>query len=194
MSEFDLLKFIHPKIAFKDENARLFEKIHEAIAWFDLLFLDIAVEKWVIYFMCLINGLGRKDVEDVCKRLSIPEKSARKLIEAKENAEAVLSEFHRHTTLQPSRIYTLLHPLSAETIVFMMAKAKEEKAKKYISLYLTELRKISLSITGSDLIKIGIKQGPKFRTILEKAFEKKMNGILKTKKDELKFVKGLKSI
>ena len=194
MSELDLLKFVHPKITFKDESARLFEKIREAIAWFDLLFLDIAIEKWLIYFMGLINGLGRKDVEEICKRLTIPEKSAKKLIEAKENAETVLSEFQRHTTPQPSRIHRLLHTLSVETIVFMMAKAKEKMAKKYISLYLTELRKISLSITGRDLIKIGVKQGPKFRTILEKAFEKKMNGILKTKKDELKFVKGLKSI
>lgn len=194
MSEFDLLRFIHAKITFKDESARLFEKIKEAIAWFDLLFLNIPLEKWLIYFMGLINGLGRKDAEEVCKRLSIPEKSAKKLIEAKENVEKVLSEFYKRTELQPSRIYNLLHPLSAETIIFMMAKAKQETAKRYISLYLTELRKIKHSITGNDLIKIGIKQGPKFRNILEKVFEKKLNGVLKTKKDELKFAKGLKNI
>ncbi|MBI3353297.1 MAG: CBS domain-containing protein [Nitrospirae bacterium] len=193
MAEFDLLRFIHPEITVKDKNIRLFERIKEAIAWFDLLFLNLPIEKWLIYFIGLLNGLSKRDIEDVLKRLAVPERFARKLIEAAERSEKALSEFYRHKKMENSRIYRLLHPLSTETVVFMMAKAKEEAAKKYISLYLTELRKIGLSITGNDLKKLGIKEGPLFRGILEKAFEKKLNGMLKTKKDELKFVKGLKS-
>lgn len=193
MAEFDLLRFIHPEIAVKDKNIRLFERIKEAIAWFDLLFLNLPIEKWLIYLIGLLNGLSKRDIEDVLKRLAVPERSARKLIEAAERSEKALSEFYRHKKMENSRIYRLLNPLSTETVVFMMAKAKEEAAKKYISLYLTELRKIGLSITGNDLKKLGIKEGPGFRDILEKAFERKLNGMLKTKKDELKFVKGLKS-
>ncbi|MFZ3089832.1 MAG: CBS domain-containing protein [Nitrospirota bacterium] len=193
MAEFDLLRFIHPEITVKDKNIRLFEKIKEAVAWFDLLFLNLPIEKWLIYLIGLLNGLSKRDIEDVLKRLAVPERSARKLIEAAERSEKALSEFYRHKKMENSRIYRLLNPLSTETVVFMMAKAKEEAAKKYISLYLTELRKTGLSITGNDLKKLGIKEGPGFRNILEKAFEKKINGMLKTKKDELKFVKGLKS-
>ena len=48
--------------------------------------------------------------------------------------------FYKEPNLTPSRVYELLVPLDTESLLLMMAKAKQEKAKKYISLYLTQLR------------------------------------------------------
>jgi len=47
------------------------------------------------------------------------------------------SEFYRDARLPASRVYDLLHPLDIEQVLVMMAKARKEPAKRYISLYLT---------------------------------------------------------
>ena len=69
-----------------------------------------------------------------------------------------------------------------------MALAKDEKTKKAISLFYTHQRNIKPYIQGRDLLKIGLKPGKKFGNILDKVLNEKLDGKLKTKKQEIKFV------
>ena len=72
----------------------------------------------------------------------------------------------------------------------MMAITRKNKVKKAISYYYTGLRKIEVSIRGKDLINIGVKPGPIYREIFEATLDAKLNGELKTKKDELDFARN----
>jgi len=69
-----------------------------------------------------------------------------------------------------------------------MASAREERSQKAISGYFTKRRYVKISITGKDLINIGLKPGPLFKKILQAVFDAKLDGIVKTRKDELDFV------
>ena len=72
----------------------------------------------------------------------------------------------------------------------MMAATKNEMAKRSISNYFTNLRHIHTSIKGGDLKKMGLEPGPIYREILEAVLEAKLNGRLKTRTDELSFVRS----
>ena len=72
----------------------------------------------------------------------------------------------------------------------MMAITRQKKVKKSISHYFTGLRKVGVSISGKDLIKLGLKPGPIYRDIFQAALDAKLNGKLKTKKDELDFARN----
>ena len=71
----------------------------------------------------------------------------------------------------------------------MMAATKQKTVKRSISNYFTRLRHIDTSVKGKDLKKMGIEPGPIYRKILEAVLDAKLNGQLKTRDDELKFVK-----
>ncbi len=71
----------------------------------------------------------------------------------------------------------------------MMAATKKEIVKRSISNYFTRLRYVHTVISGKDLKKMGIKPGPVFREIFQAVLEAKLNGKLKTKSDELAFVR-----
>jgi tRNA nucleotidyltransferase (CCA-adding enzyme) len=60
-----------------------------------------------------------------------------------------------------------------------------------ISNYFTRLRHIHTSVTGKDLLKMGLEPGPIFKKILQNVLDAKLNGQLKTRNDELGFVKEL---
>ena len=72
----------------------------------------------------------------------------------------------------------------------MMAATKQEKVKRSISNYFTRLRHIDTSIKGKDLKKMGHEPGPVYREILQAVLDAKLNGQVKTRSDELVFVKN----
>jgi tRNA nucleotidyltransferase (CCA-adding enzyme) len=70
-----------------------------------------------------------------------------------------------------------------------MAKAKQEKAKKYISLYLTSLRNIRVELSGDDLKQMGIPPGPRYEKILAALLDAKLDGFVHNRDEEMAFVR-----
>ena len=56
-------------------------------------------------------------------------------------------------------------------------------------LYLDKLRFIKPLLNGSDLLGMGAPQGPRIKEILNKLLNAKLNGMMKTRRDEEAIVK-----
>lgn len=189
MNDFNLLGFIHPSLRFTKELHRLFESINETLSWYKLLYLESPLERWLIYFIGLIDGLTDKEVIELCNRLSVPDRIKEKIYHGRQQHSLILNELSKDKGLKPSRIYELLNSLSLEILLFMMAKAKNEYSKRYISLYLTELRKVKISLTGRDIEKLGIKPGPVYKEIQRKLLEGRLDSVLTNRNEEIAFIK-----
>ncbi len=192
MRDFNLLPVLHPKIKFDKEVESLFEQIHHVISWFDLLFLKEKYNRWIIYFWGLLDSLKKEEIEEVCKRLDLNEKIQRRLIEGKYQAEqALLRVFYWiNSGVNPKRseIYELLHTLSTETILFMMAKTTQNETRRFISLYFTQLKDTKPLLKGSDLIEMGIKPGPVIKKILNELLIARLDEKVITREDELRYI------
>ena len=88
----------------------------------------------------------------------------------------------------PAGLYQLLKDVSIEIILFSMAVTNDVQRKKDISHFLVDLRKVRPLLKGSDLKKLGIRQGPVYSTILKELLDGKLRGRLKSEEDERKFV------
>ena len=49
-----------------------------------------------------------------------------------------------------------------------------------------------LHLTGDDLRELGMKPGPHYQMIFRKLLQAKLNGLVKTREEELMFVKQIK--
>jgi tRNA nucleotidyltransferase (CCA-adding enzyme) len=190
MRDFDLLKFIHPDLKGSAELDRLFGSIAETLTWFRLLYLDLKVEKWFVYFLGFFERMKDASAAEALERLAVPLRVRQRMQQARTRSRDVLYLFYKEQKLPRSRINDLLAPLDTEAILLMMAKARQERAKKYISLYLTHLRNVKVTLTGDDLKKAGIPPGPRYREILAELLDAKLDGLVGTHEDELEFVKG----
>lgn len=190
MAEFDLLKFIHPKVKLTPYIETLFSNISEAIAWYKLLYLEKPVENWQIYFMGLLDELGKEYIVEICRRLTIHVRFEEKIIYGRDEIKRISTKLYRQKNIRPSEIYRLLRPISIELLLLMMAKAKEDRVKKAISLYLTNLRGMKTSITGKDLKIVGLVPGPLFKEIMEKVLDARLDGEVKSREEELVLVKA----
>ena len=69
-----------------------------------------------------------------------------------------------------------------------MAKTRSEELKKSISSFITYKDTLKPLATGKDLKRMGIKEGPIFKKILEALKEAKVDLNLQTKDEELRFI------
>ncbi len=79
-------------------------------------------------------------------------------------------------------------PLYPEILLCSMAKARNEKVKKFISIFFTKLRGTEVRLKGKDLINMGFKPGPLFKEIIEDILAAKLQGDVHTREDEIEFV------
>ncbi len=186
LGEYDLLKVIHPKLAFTTELEAIMKSVHNTISWFDLLFLEERYDKGLLYIMALLNGLNRDEREAALNRLSVAERT-RSLIQQGFQSAAKISR--NLIPGNPVMTYHLLAECDIEAMLFSMAHLQDSEKKKAISHFLRELRTVKPLIKGADLKALGIPPGPLYSKILADVLNEKLIKKLPTKEDEIDFVK-----
>lgn len=85
------------------------------------------------------------------------------------------------------QIYQLFKDKNIESIIIYYLKTNDNNAIKYLD----KLSKIKLSITGKDLIKLGVKEGKVFKIIFDEVLKVKLSKPNMKKEEELQFVTNL---
>lgn len=191
LADYDLLKVIHPKIVFTPEMESLLRSVHDTIAWFKLLFLDEMYNKGTLYIMALLYKLNNEERGLSLKRLSVSLNMKEKIIKGLSASQEILRKLKPDN---PVEIYNLLSKYEIESILFSMALTEEKEKKKAISHFLVELRNVKPLLTGKDLKALGIPPGPKYSQILKMILNEKLMKRLKSKEEEIEFVKRLEKM
>jgi tRNA nucleotidyltransferase (CCA-adding enzyme) len=189
MEEFKLLQFLHPRVAYDAHTKALMTRVYEVVSWFDLLFLEGTYSKWMVYLLGLADQLPVKGLEELSQRLSLPPRYRKSFIEGRGEGIKVVQRARRKR-MSPKIIYTLFKPLPIEVLLYVMAKTEEKGIKKAISLFFTKLNAIKVSLRGKDLQALGIQPGPLYRVILDSLLLARLEGTVKTKADEMRYVKA----
>jgi tRNA nucleotidyltransferase/poly(A) polymerase len=166
---------------------KIFSKIHEEL--FHIALFLPQIETWILWFLALISKLNKGETTEVVKRLRFCSRVRKKVFEAKSSSSEIL-KFLQRKTLKNSTLYKRLINLSDETLIFVLAKTKSPLVKKRIHLFFATLRKEKVYLTGDDLISMGLKPGPKFRAVLNELLCQHLDGRIKTKEDELRFIES----
>jgi tRNA nucleotidyltransferase (CCA-adding enzyme) len=188
MEKYGLEKVLHKNLNFIPNTYQLLESVNKILSWHDLLFVKEQYPRWAVYFMALLNRCTYNICEQICTRLNMPIKEQGILLEKRLKAEKQLSVIENSSSYTTQNIYWALITFKTEYILYMMALAKDENIKKAISNFYTHQRDIKPYLQGRDLLKIGLKPGKIFGNILDIVLNAKLDGQLKTKKQEIKFV------
>ncbi len=187
MESYGLEKVIHKKLSIIPKTYELLESVNKILSWHDLLYVEEQYPRWAVYFMALLNRCSYHVCEEICTRLNVPLKERGLLLEKRYKAEKQLNLIENAEKYSKQDLYWALVNFKTEDILYMMALAKNEKVRKAISNYYTHQRELAPYIKGRDLLKIGLKPGPVFSTVLHSVLNAKLDGKLKTKKDEIQY-------
>ncbi|MCX5802254.1 MAG: CBS domain-containing protein [Proteobacteria bacterium] len=191
LQELDLLKFISPYLIFNKDKEKLFNQMHAVFKWYELLYRGKPCDRLPYYILGLIDHMKHEEVVEFCKKTEMTETLKKRTIENIEKIRDTLVKLGTGIVgMKKSEIYKLFEPLSQEGKLFIMAKTKSEEIKKALSNYITYIDTFKTILTGEDLKKLGIKEGPLYKEILDKLKEAKIDMNLKTKEEETNFIKN----
>lgn len=191
LADLDLLRFIHPKLDWSSRLDRRLIELEEALDWYRFSCLDRTINRWLVYAMALAEVLPDQAVHDVLKRFPFPEEERSAITEARFLSQQVCRQLSRRASFRPSETVRLLTGLSDETLVFLLAHNKSLSAKRQLSAYLTTYRDVKPSLTGKDLKALGQKPGPRYREILSRLMEARLDGEVNDEREERELVKRL---
>jgi tRNA nucleotidyltransferase (CCA-adding enzyme) len=190
LNDYDLLKVIHPTITLENDLIASFDSVKKVLSWFDLLFLEESYMRWIVYFMTLIGHADKTVSEEICRRLELAPRYGVVFCKERFAADRNLLWLERNLPVKNNILYQRLSKFRTELILYMMAKTHNERVKRSISHYFTNLRYVKSSIRGKDLLKMGIPPGPIYRRILQGVLDARLNGEVKSERDELTFVEN----
>jgi tRNA nucleotidyltransferase (CCA-adding enzyme) len=175
--ELEVLSQLHPSLKGNGWLSKIFTKARQA---------DIRASLLILYQCLLIYNLTEKKNEEFIAHLNFPKNSAQAMRETIQ----IKAQLHSLTNpkLKPSEIYQLLHGYSAPAIQANALASESLVASKHMNLYLSKLRYVKPLLNGEDLKKMGIAAGPKIGEVLTALHQARLNGEVRTRKEEEKFV------
>ena len=189
MASLDLLRFIHPSLAFHEEDLAFIKRINEAVVWHDLLYTGKTVKTWMIYLLGLFRNLAPRDAAEACRKLDIGESDTKVIVEGREWIAEAGKLLSTKKNPAPVEIHKALHPLRTELLLFLMASLQKDEAKKHLSYFITQMRDTRIELTGKDLIDMGLAPGPLFKEVLDTVLYARLDGAVKSRGEEIQFVK-----
>lgn len=185
------LTFIDSHIKFSKELRSRFNSIDRACGWFEGSFpqrreLDINLMDLIVF----LAPLKLRALKQFVSKYAFHRKDTKRIISFKKNFSKVDKKLSKKE-LSAIRLHNILHPLSYEVILLALVMTKKQKTRQRIKDYFLKHHHKKISITGDDLLSMGVKPGPKFRKIFQAVFRKKINAEIHTRDEELALVKKI---
>jgi tRNA nucleotidyltransferase/poly(A) polymerase/nanoRNase/pAp phosphatase (c-di-AMP/oligoRNAs hydrolase) len=187
LGKFGILRSIHPKIRLSHEMEKDLERVKAIFSIFTSLVKEEAVERWIVHFLILVQELSTLEVKNLCKNFRFSREQDKRINRGRERLSETIGKL-KESELKPSFLYRTLKGLSLEVLLFIVLKARSRLVEKRISLNLTRMLKARIHTTGDKLKRMGYKEGPIFKKIMEELLWAKLDGIVGSPSSEVKFV------
>jgi tRNA nucleotidyltransferase (CCA-adding enzyme) len=186
MKEFGLLQFVSPQMM----DIQALEKIATVLSWAEFISLPEKPEIWYLYFLSLLYPLDEESFVQTADRLQMQARLKKALIRDRESCKESLMLLEKDKDWSPETIYNQLSELSVEAVIYFLAVASTDRANQYANTYFTQYHKqAELSLTGDDLVEMGIKPGPVFQSVFKSLREAHVRGAIETREEEVAWVK-----
>ena len=191
MEELGALKYILPEVELDEDTIERFNKVKDNYNFWKGNISDGKIELWMIYFCCLIRNLKKSQIQRIYKKIILKQKSLEKINYCYSNLDQIIKMISQKNKISPSFIYLKLKVLPNEVLFLAMAESNTDIARERIYDYFEKYKKESLYISGKELKELKVKPGPIYSQILNKLFCAQLDGEVKNKRDEIRFVKNI---
>ncbi len=193
-----ILRGVYDKLEFSEESKVVFKRIYlyfkknQADKTDKNVIADINIFYLAEILSCLKNG----DFDSAIKRLNLGNRIKNRIkkiyLESEELSKSARGGLFK-LKLKNSEIYTAFKGFDASSILFYLFKNSGKDGidlnlKKMIVKYLDELMLIKPAVNGNDVKSVGICEGRLCGKILNEVMLLKIDGKLKSKDDELRYI------
>lgn len=195
LAQLGLLPCIHPALHCGTDTEQLFDELERVLAWYQLLYLDHPLDPWHVWFLAVTDRLTSSQYLEACQRLTLPERLMQRIFG---HRHRTLKRFHtlrqtlkRDSRIPNSRLYSWLHGIPLELLLYGLARSGQEELRRLLSLYLTRLAGMTSLVSGTELQALGVAPGPAIRALKERLLAARLDGQIASKDEELELARQL---
>lgn len=194
LADLKLLQFVSSNLVVDSKTKDQFSRADKVLNWFELLYLSAAVNREVVYFLCLSSALAFDDMEQLCQRLAVPKRWEQLFVVERQRYLEVYHnlnrQHHRPQRISDRELYHQFKGASHELVLFFMAITPYETVRSLLSHYVTKLQQIRVKLDGDDLFRLGVTRGPEMGEMLAKLLDARLDRLVVTREDEVCFVQN----
>lgn len=192
LAGYNVLQFIHPRLKWSPELARMMKAVEKAVEWHAGVSLGPLASPWVVYGMALLDALPQLAIQETLARLTFPRRQSQALLwraNTRVRPYEIMKTLDR--TVKPSDTFRALCNFPEETLIFLMAKTRSKRTKQKIVDMFTTYRRMKPILNGTDLRTMGLQPGPLYNRILDLLLDARLDGTVETVTDERRLVQRL---
>ena len=188
------LQCIHPRLKLIRATKKILGVLERSVAWCAARLAEgRTFEAWLPYFIALIGHLSRREINWIIGRFCLTRAERKGILSYAALDKKELFKALKKTNVRPSEVFKRLKPLSLEAIALLHAQATTPVIKTRLGDFLAQYDRVRVYVTGNELKSLGVKPGKQFGTVLTKILHGRLDGKLRTKEDELAFIRRLKN-
>jgi tRNA nucleotidyltransferase (CCA-adding enzyme) len=183
--------FINKRLKIGSKDINLLKAIAKEVFWFKRNFPHRRhIDSWLMYLIGLLDPLSTLEAEDFCLRFALRRGEVKRILSYKNIDKKFIAELKKAST-QPSKVFTMLEPLSYEVMLLVKAKYRDKLIQKMITNFLEILNGMRIHVSGKDLKDLGLAPGSKYQKIFNLVLRAKLEGKVKTRADELVLIRKI---
>jgi len=183
--------FINPRLSISKKNLTFLASLEKEIKWFKKTSSSRRpLDTWLIYFMCMTDCLSANELKSICRKFGLRKGEEKRIMTYKKIKPNFFPQFCKKN-IKPSKIFNSFEPLSYEVILLLKAKHKNKHFRQHINDFFEIYNDMRIYISGEDLHNLGIPPSPYYQKIFTKVLNAKLNGLVKSKEEEIILIKKL---
>ncbi len=183
--------FISRDLKISKKTWGLLKAVQKEIAWFKQAYpRRRRLDSWLIYFMAMLESLDAAGAKKVAQKFALSRGEAKRILTYKGIETTFVAELSAGN-IKPAHVYHLLEPLSYEVIIMLRAKYRNKNILRHTDAFFGSYNGMRIYISGNDLKRLGLKPGPRFEKILRKILDARLDGLAKTRDEEIALARKL---
>ena len=179
-SELGVLQKLHPSLK---TGVWVVEKFSAARA-----FSQPALPSFELYLAILAYPLNRIENEELISYLNPPKEAAKTLSDSADLKQNLISL--DQIEVKPSQVYQTLHNYTDDAVTANLLMTEAPLVQRNIKLYFDELRNIRITLSGENIIELGVPRGPQMKKVLELLLYARLDGRVRSRGAEEELVRG----
>ncbi len=171
-----LLQALHPRLRPSRVTYARVGRAEKALSWYRLSTGDSSLVGWAVTLGVLAEGMGETSRSELLERLRPGRGAARILRNAPEIVPRILKDLSLHRPLPASRVVAVCRGTPVEILLWCLAVTGRAHIRRALTECLLSLRDVRPDITGRDLVRAGVPEGPRVAVGLAAALGAKLDG------------------
>jgi tRNA nucleotidyltransferase (CCA-adding enzyme) len=186
LAQLKLLRFLHRRLSYGTNLKRVVTAVPKALAWWVRRFPDSQIDRPILYLMALSSESSPLVVATMIRRLALSREQAKNVTVGGRLIDRARKRLTDGRVMRPSQVYRLLADFSDEALVLLLARQVARRHVPQLNLLKRQLvayvrsRAVKPALTGRDLQAMGLKPGPQYKKILDRLFDARLDGEVKT--------------